>query len=205
MNDSPVRPVNHHADHPGFGGVTGLFAGLVMLIAGRGRARLTVDLASVSGTDQVVDIGCGPGSSARIAAGRGVHVIGVDPAPMMLWLARACTRGDQPVRWSQGTVEELPVLDGWATVAWSVATVHHWRNVTAGLAEVRRALVSGGKFLAIERQVRADATGLASHGWTDDQVQSFAAACRSAGFDSTRIDRRSCGRHVVWVVQAVRP
>lgn len=205
MNKSAAKAVNHHADHPGFAGVTGLVAGLVMLIAGRARAQLTVDLASVSGTDHVVDIGCGPGSSVRMAARRGAQVIGVDPAAVMLRVARSCARGHPGVRWSQGAAEALPVPDGWATVVWSIATVHHWRNVAAGLAEVRRVLVSGGKFLAIERQVRADATGLASHGWTDDQAQSFAAQCRTAGFDAARIGRRSCGRHVVWVVQVVRP
>jgi ubiquinone/menaquinone biosynthesis C-methylase UbiE len=203
MNTSPARPVNHHADHPGFGGVTGLLAGLVMLITGRRRARFAVDLASLSDTDHVVDVGCGPGNSVRMAGRCGAHVIGVDPAPVMLRLARTCTSEHVPVRWSQGTAEELPVPDGWANVVWSIATVHHWRNVTAGLAEVRRVLASGGKFLAIERQVRADATGLASHGWTEDQAQSFAAQCRSAGFDAARVDRRSRARHVVWVVQAL--
>jgi ubiquinone/menaquinone biosynthesis C-methylase UbiE len=205
MNASQARPVNHHAGHPGFGGVTGLLAGLVMLIAGRGRARFAVDLTSVLEADRVVDVGCGPGNSVRMAARRGAHVIGVDPAPVMLRLARTFTRGHPPVRWSRGAAEELPVPDGWANVAWSIATVHHWRNVTAGLTEVRRVLVSGGKFLVIERQVRADAAGLASHGWTEDQAQSFAAQCRSAGFDTAHVDRRTRGRHVVWVVQAVRP
>jgi ubiquinone/menaquinone biosynthesis C-methylase UbiE len=205
MNTSPARPVNHHADHPGFGGVTGLLAGLVMLITGRGRARFAVDLASVSETDRVVDVGCGPGNSVRMAASCGAQVIGVDPAPVMLRLARTFARGHPPVSWLQGTVEELPVPDGWANVVWSVATVHHWRNVAAGLTEVRRVLVPGGRFLAIERQVRADATGLASHGWTEDQAQSFAAQCHSAGFDTARVDRRPRGRQVVWVVEAVRP
>jgi ubiquinone/menaquinone biosynthesis C-methylase UbiE len=205
MNTSRAQAVNHHADHPGFSGLTGLLVGLVMLIAGRGRARLPVDLAPLSDTDHVVDIGCGPGRSARKAAHRGAQVIGVDPAPVMLRLARTFTRKLPAVSWLRGAAEQVPVPDCWATVVWSVATVHHWRNVTAGLTEVRRVLASGGKFLAIERQVRADASGLASHGWTDSQVQSFAAQCRAAGFGSVRIDRRTCGRHVVWVVQAEQP
>jgi ubiquinone/menaquinone biosynthesis C-methylase UbiE len=205
MDASPAQAVNHHADHPGFSGVTGMLAALVMLIAGRNRARLAVELASVSNTDHVVDIGCGPGTAVRMAAHRGAQVIGVDPAPVMLRLARTFTRNLPAVSWSYGAAEELPVPDGWATVVWSIATVHHWRNVSAGLTEVRRVLASGGKFLAIERQAGADATGLASHGWTDYQVQSFAAQCRAAGFDSARVDRRTCGRRVVWVVQADRP
>ena len=77
MNTSPGQAVNHHADHPGFGGLTGLLVGLVMLTTGRGRTRLPVDLAAPSDTDHVVDIGCGPGSSARMAARRGARVIGV--------------------------------------------------------------------------------------------------------------------------------
>jgi ubiquinone/menaquinone biosynthesis C-methylase UbiE len=205
MNTWPGQPVNHHADHPGFGGLTGLFFGLVMLIAGRGRARLPVDVAGPSDTDRVVDIGCGPGSSARMAGHRGARVIGVDPSPLMLRLARTVARKRPAVSWSAGAAEELPVPDGWATVVWSVATVHHWRDVTAGLAEVRRVLAAGGTFLAIERQVRADATGLASHGWTDYQVQSFADQCRAADFQSVRIDQHTRGRRVIWVVQAERP
>ncbi|MCV7399994.1 class I SAM-dependent methyltransferase [Mycobacterium fragae] len=202
MNNSQDQAVNHHADHPGFAGLTGLAAGLVMLLTGRARARLPVEVASVSGADRVVDIGCGPGSSVRLAARRGAQVIGVDPAPVMLRLARTFTRGHPAISWSHGAVEDLPVPDAWATVVWSVATVHHWRDVTAGLTEVRRVLGPGGKFLAIERVVRAGATGLASHGWTDGQAQSFADQCRAAGFDAVRIDRRAYGRrHVRWIVQ----
>ncbi len=65
MTDSPTPMVNHHADHAGFAGVTGLVAALGMLVMGRGYARLAVDLASVSDADRVVDIGCGPGNAVE--------------------------------------------------------------------------------------------------------------------------------------------
>ena len=71
MTDSPTPAVNHHADHPGFAGMTGLVVGVGMLVMGRGNGRLAVDLASVSDADRVVDIGCGPGAAARGAARRG--------------------------------------------------------------------------------------------------------------------------------------
>jgi ubiquinone/menaquinone biosynthesis C-methylase UbiE len=48
--------------------------------------------------------------------------------------------------------------------------VHHWHDLDAGLAEVRRVLRPSGRFLAIERQVEPGATGLASHGWTAEQA-----------------------------------
>ncbi|MGO9157794.1 class I SAM-dependent methyltransferase [Mycobacterium sp.] len=201
MTDSPTPVVNHHADHAGFAGVTGLMVGLAMLVMGRGYARLAVDLASVSGADRVVDIGCGPGGAARAAAQRGAKVVGVDPAPMMLRLANAVTREQSNITWSQGSAEKLPLPNAWATVAWSLRTVHHWKDVTAGLAELRRVLAPAGRFLVMERQVRPEATGLASHGWTEQQAESFEAQCRAAGLDGLRIDQHPAGRGAVWVVQ----
>ena len=193
--------VNHHADYPGFAGVTGLVAGLGMLVMGRGYIRMAVDLALVSDADRVVDIGCGPGGAVRAAAKRGATVVGVDPAPMMLRLANAVTRGQSNITWSQGTAEALPLPDGWATVAWSLRTVHHWKDVTAGLAELRRVLAPTGRFLVMERRVRPEATGLASHGWTEQQVGSFQTQCRAMGFARVSIDQQPAGRRVVWVVQ----
>ena len=204
MNGSQARPVNHHAEQPGFAGVSGVLAGLAMLAAGRASARTALDLACVSDADRVVDIGCGPGMAVRAAARRGARVTGVDPAPVMLRLARALTRDRPGITWVQGAAEDLRLPDGSATVVWSLATVHHWTNVRAGLAEVQRVLCPGGRFLTIERRVRPGATGLASHGWTDQQAESFAAQCCAAGFDDARTDTQRSGRRAVKVVNAVR-
>jgi ubiquinone/menaquinone biosynthesis C-methylase UbiE len=205
MNTSPAVAVNHHADFPGFAGATGLVAGLTMLISGRSNARLAANLTRVSDTDRVVDIGCGPGSAIRAAAHRGARATGVDPAPVMLRLAKMLTHNQPRVNWLVGAAEDLPLPDNSATVMWSLATVHHWKDVTKGLAEVKRVLMSGGRFLVIERQVRPYATGLASHGWTGQQAQSFATQCHAAGFHAARVEERHRGRRGVWAVQARRP
>lgn len=199
-----MTTVNHHADHPGFTGVTGLLAGLTM-IPGRGAvARLAADLASVSTTDRVIDVGCGPGTAVREAARRGARAIGVDPAPVMLRLAEALTRNGAAISWAEGSAEDLPQPDGSATVLWCIATVHHWKDVGRGLTQARRVLVPGGRLLAIERRVRPGATGLASHGWTDQQARSFSVQCRAAGFDDVRVEEHSPGRRVLYVVRGVR-
>jgi ubiquinone/menaquinone biosynthesis C-methylase UbiE len=119
-----------------------------------------------------------------------------------LRLARAATRDQSGITWSRGTAEALPVANGWATVVWSLKTVHHWKDVTAGLAELQRVLASSGRLLVMERKVDPGATGLASHGWTDQQAESFAEQCRAAGFRGVRVDQRPAGRGAVWAVQA---
>ena len=196
--------VNHHADHPGFAGVTGLLIGLIMSLAGGAAARLAADVAAVSDDDRVIDVGCGPGTAVREAARRGARVTGVDPAPVMLRLARTLTADRPAITWVDGTAEHLPERDASATVVWSLACVHHWRDVTAGLAEIKRVLAPGGRFLAIERLVQPGATGLSSHGWTTPQAESFAAQCRATGLVDARVENHTPGRRALVVVTAIR-
>lgn len=204
MTTPETLPVNHHADHRGFSGVTGAIVGLLLLWMGRPNARLAVEVTGVSAGDRVVDIGCGPGGAVREAARRGARATGVDPAPVMLRLARTFTR-DASIEWAEGTAESVPLPDGSATVLWSLATVHHWQNVGIGLGEARRLLAPKGRLLAIERRVQPGATGLASHGWTQQQAESFAAQCRTAGFADVAIGQHGHGRRAVWTVRATRP
>jgi ubiquinone/menaquinone biosynthesis C-methylase UbiE len=205
MTVSAAQAVNHHADRPGFAGLTGLLAAGAMLVAGRSRAHLIVEVASLSDIDRVVDIGCGPGSAVRAAARRGAQVTGVEPATVMRRLARFITGDDPRVAWLAGAAEDMRLPDGSATVAWSLATVHHWKDVTAGLAEVKRVLAAHGRFLVIERCVHPGAKGLSGHGWTEQQAASFTAQCRAAGFEPVSVEPHKTGRHSAWVVRAIRP
>jgi ubiquinone/menaquinone biosynthesis C-methylase UbiE len=205
MSFPSADAANHHASYPGFAGATGLLAGLTMIVGRGGMARLAADLASVSSADRVVDIGCGPGSAVREAARRGSRVTGVDPAPVMLWLARKLTRDQPGITWAEAAAEDLGLAGGSATVVWSLATVHHWHDLDAGLAEAKRVLVPGGRLLAIERQVRPGARGLASHGWTEHQAADFADHTRAAGFVGVQVGSERSGRRAVQVVIASRP
>ncbi len=172
---------NHHAHYPGFAGLSGVLAALSML--GReGDARLVEELSGLGPEDTVLDIGCGPGTAVRHAARLGATATGVDPAPVMLRVARLLTRSTGRVRYLAGTAEALPVPDGSASVVWAVASVHHWTDLDAGLREARRVLRPGGRLVAVERRTHPGARGHATHGWTDEQARAFGERCLQHGF-----------------------
>ncbi len=204
-----ATPPNHHAHHPGFAGLRGLVAALAFTV-GRGEAAdLAIDLTGTGPGDDVVDIGCGPGVAVRRAAARRASsVVGVDPAAVMLRVGRPLTRvrpGARRVRYLGGAAEALPLPDDSVTVAWSLSTVHHWHDVEAGLAEVRRVLRPSGRFLAIERRAQPGARGHASHGWTEDQAELFAERCRAAGFTAVEVGGHDLRRRHVISVLATAP
>ena len=193
MNEQQASP-NHHADYPGFSGVAGLGAAVSMAFGRKGDARLAVRLSDMGSSARVVDIGCGPGAAVRYAARLGATVTGVDPAPVMLRTARLLTRRPAKVRYVKGAAEDVPLSDGSVSVVWSIATVHHWSDIDAGLQEVRRVLIPGGRLVAMERRAEPGALGHGSHGWTDDQAAAFADRCSQHGFTEVRLEQATIGR-----------
>ncbi len=184
MQQDQALPPNHHGDHPGFAGLTGLIAAVGFTRGRDADARLAIRLAELHAGDRLVDVGSGPGVAARRVASLGAEVVAVDPSAMMLRVGRVMNRAPG-LRYEPGAAEALPVADGWATVVWSLATVHHWPDLDAGLREVVRVLDRGGRFVAIERRVPAGAHGLASHGWAPAQADAFAARCEVFGLTAT--------------------
>ena len=88
---------------------------------------------------------------------------------------------------------------------WSLATVHHWHDLERGLAEARRVLRPGGRFLALERRIEPGATGHASHGWAPAQADAFARRCTAAGFGAVAVAAHVAGRRTLLSVVAAVP
>src|SRR4051812_2014564 len=102
MDDAPTLPApNHHARYPRFTGLGGLVAALSMVPGRQPIARLAVELVDLGPDDGLVDIGCGPGAGARLAAARAASVTGVAPAPVMLRVAKL-TPSRHCVTWVRG-------------------------------------------------------------------------------------------------------
>lgn len=94
---------------------------------------------------QVLDIGCGTGVFALLLAGRGIDVVGVDPARASIDVARG-KPGSERVRWICGDATTLPPLrvdlaTMTANVAQAIADPPTWRKTLRGAYE---ALRSGG-------------------------------------------------------------
>ncbi len=202
MDTSETSGHDHHRHrHDGgdqsFHGFSGFVLGLEFLLAGKKNARLACDLTGIGAGDDVVDVGCGPGVALREARRRGATCTGVDPAPPMLRLGRLVS--GRAITYVEGTAEALPLEDGSASVAWSLATAHHWADVEQALAELRRVLRPGGRLLILEHQVAGvepgppgqgpgQGHGHGRRGWNDEEAAAFAAVCREAGFTDARIE-----------------
>lgn len=196
---------NHHADFPGFAGVTGLVAALTMVRDRGGDIPLAEKLSGLTPQDTVVDVGCGPGTAVRRAAKLGASVTGVDPAPVMLRVARVLMKPTEKVHYSVGTAEELPLPDGSVSVLWAIRTVHHWSDMDASLREAKRVMGPAGRLVAIERHTEPGATGHASHGWTDAQARAFADLCTQHGFVDAQVGHHESGRKTALSVTAKAP
>ena len=184
--------------------VVELLTALAMTV-GRGPvARAIISEARLTAADRAADIGCGPGTAVREAGRRGASVTGIDPSSVALRLARVLTRAtaDGSIMWIRGSAERLPLPDGSATVIWSISSVHHWEDLAAALAEVRRVLAPGGRALLAERLTRPDARAHAAHGFTRAQAEDLARALASAGFARPRSTILTAGRRTMVVVRA---
>lgn len=198
-------PPNHHADYRQFAGVFGYLAGLTMIAGRGGDATLVTELARVNADDHVLDVGCGPGTAARRAARTAGRVTGVDPSEPMLRLAHLLTRLTRTpteIDWVRAGAEALPLPDDSVSVCWSLAAVHHWPDLNAGLAEVQRVLRPGGRFIALEKRTKPGASGVASHGWTGQQAEAFAGMLDARGFADVVVTEHDRGRRQVVAVNA---
>ncbi|MEU3563414.1 class I SAM-dependent methyltransferase [Kitasatospora sp. NPDC006786] len=88
------------------------------------------------GARRVLDIGCGTGVFALLLAGRGVEVVGVDPALASVEVARAKPGGGR-VRWIHGDATRLPPLrvdlaTMTANVAQAVVGPRDWQGTLRG-------------------------------------------------------------------------
>jgi ubiquinone/menaquinone biosynthesis C-methylase UbiE len=115
-----------------------------------------LDLVGLETGERVLDIGCGTGGLALAAkrrVGNGGGVRGIDPSEEMIEAARAkARRAGLDVQFDVGVAQELPLADASVDRVVTTLVLHHLpRDALVGaFREIRRVLVPGGSFLAVD-------------------------------------------------------
>lgn len=167
-----------------------------------GWGRAVLSRLALSGSERVIDAGCGTGRLTRELAARLPHgaLVALDASRQMLEQAREHLNDCQPpVRLVQATLPHLPVA-GWADVVFSTATFH-WvtdhQRLFEGIFEALapggclHAQCGGGPNLALARAPAADVMRLPQFApcfaswvpvWEFADATTTAARLETAGF-----------------------
>lgn len=105
-----------------------------------------VDLAAPRPGERMLDVACGPGVVARLAARRAGpdQVTGLDINPGMVAVARSLP-SELPISWREGSALQMPFPDEAFDVVLCQQGVQFFPDRATGLREMRRVLVPGGR------------------------------------------------------------
>lgn len=104
------------------------------------------------GADSLLDLGCGGGHLSFHAAPLVGQVVAYDLSAAMLSAVEkaALARGLANITTQQGPAEVLPFADASFDVVATRYSAHHWRDVPAALAEMRRVVRPGGRAIVMD-------------------------------------------------------
>ncbi len=179
-------------------------------------APILVELAQPRRGEHVVDVACGTGIVARIAAARvgpTGAVVGVDLNPGMLSVARSVaptdSLSDAPLQWQEASADKLPFPDGSFSVVYCQLGLQFFADRAAALREMRRVLGAEGRLAlmvwrgihespgfallaeALERHVGQAAATIMRAPFGLSNGDELAALVRAAGFQGVAIQERS--------------
>ncbi len=115
-------------------------------------APLLVGLAEVSAGESIVDVACGTGVIARVAAasaGRGGRVVGLDFNPAMLGVARWLSEIEgADIEWLEASALAIPRPTADFDVVLCAQGLQQFSDRPTTLREMRRVLRNGGRLAA---------------------------------------------------------
>jgi ubiquinone/menaquinone biosynthesis C-methylase UbiE len=175
-------------------------------------APIVIDLAQPLKGDRVLDVACGTGIVARMAAqrvGPTGTVVGVDLNPGMLKVARTVcstdSRSGAPIQWEEASADKLPFSNESFDVAYCQLGLQFFPDRIAALSEMHRVLVTGGRIAlmvwcdilqspgisalaeALERRVGQAAANIVRAPFCLANADELTALVRDAGFQDMAI------------------
>jgi ubiquinone/menaquinone biosynthesis C-methylase UbiE len=119
---------------------------------GRPLAGALVDVAGVQPGQRLLDVACGTGIVASLAAERAGptgSVAGVDFNPGMLAVARSTPASGAPITWHEAAADALPFPDGAFDLALCQLGLQFFPDRLGALREMRRVLGPSGRTLVL--------------------------------------------------------
>ena len=179
-------------------------------------APIIVELAQPRPSERVLDVACGTGVVARIAAtrvGPSGTVVGIDLNPGMLSVARSVvspnSRSGGQLQWQEASADKLPFPDGSFNVVYCQLGLQFFADRPAALREMRRVLGTEGRLAlmvwrgihespgfavladALERHVGQAAAAIMRAPFGLSNADELEALVRAAGFQNVAIQQRS--------------
>jgi ubiquinone/menaquinone biosynthesis C-methylase UbiE len=179
-------------------------------------APTLVELAQPRLGERVVDVACGTGIVARIAAkrvGPTGAVVGIDLNPGMLSVARSVVSTDSrsggPLQWQEASADKLPFPDGSFDVVYCQLGLQFFADRAAALREMRRVLGTRGRLAlmvwrgihespgfavlaeALERHVGQAAATIMRAPFGLSNADELEALVGAAGFQNIEVQQRS--------------
>jgi arsenite methyltransferase len=179
------------------GNPSGWFSPVTARFLNRTNARENercIEALELQPTFRVLDLGFGGGGSfprllERCPDG---HVAGADVSAEMVARARSNWAREMAagrLEVVEGSAERLGFPDDNFDRVMTVNTVYFWSDLDAGLAEVQRVLVPGGRFVAcVARRERLLKAGFDREGFRTEPPDFYARALQLAGYCDIRVD-----------------
>jgi ubiquinone/menaquinone biosynthesis C-methylase UbiE len=179
-------------------------------------APILVELAQPRPSERVLDVACGTGVVARIAAARvgpSGTVVGIDLNPGMLSVARSAVspdlRSGGQLQWQEGSADKLPFPDGSFNIVYCQLGLQFFADRPAALREMRRVLGTEGRLAlmvwrgiheslgfaaladALQRHVGQAAAAIMRAPFGLSNADALEALVRAAGFQGVAVQQRS--------------
>jgi arsenite methyltransferase len=187
----PPRFIARQLSHP-----TGLAGYVVAKLMNRHNAKMN-DFAlrqlELTSADRVLEIGFGGGVALQPLIAQAGFVSGVDRSSDVIRRAKAkfsaaIKTGRLDLR--QGSVEALPFEAGAFGKVYTANTVYFWNSLDAGVTEIHRVLMPGGRVVvAFLPKERMDTMSFPTDIFTSRAPEDVTAALSKAGFRDIRIER----------------
>lgn len=156
--------------------------------------------------DRVLDVACGTGIIARLAADRvGVPVTGLDSNRGMLAVARSATPPDTPIDWCEADAQAMPFAEEAFDIVLCQMGLQFFHDKPAALAEMRRVLAPQGRLLvnlpgptpdlfsalaaALQRHIGPPAAQFVHHVFSLHDTQQLHDLISAAGFQDVTASR----------------